>query len=160
MARDLALRRFPAQIESDVSQYATDYVELRGTGNLAIDFRGATSTRLASNEPWSGQYAWWANREDNSDARLTRAFDLSGVDTATLSFWTWYDIEDDWDYGYVMASADGGETWTAAAHRGHGGHQPQRQQLRLGADGLLRRSRAAPSRATPATRSGSNRRPT
>ena len=112
MASDLSLRRFPAQIESDVSQYATDYVELRGTGNLAIDFSGATTTRLASNEPYSGQYAWWANREDDSDARLTRAFDLSGVDTATLSFWTWYDIEDDWDYGYVMASADGGETWT------------------------------------------------
>jgi hypothetical protein len=112
MANDLALRRFPAQIESDVSQYGTDYVELRGTGNLDIDFRGATATRLASNEPWSGQYAWWANREDDSDARLTRAFDLSGVDTATLSFYTWYDIEDDWDYGYVMASADGGETWT------------------------------------------------
>jgi hypothetical protein len=115
MARDLALRRFPAQIESDVSQYGTDYIELRGTGNLAIDFRGATTTRLASNEPWSGQYAWWANREDDSDARLTRTFDLSGVDTATLSFWTWYDIEDDWDYGYVMASADGGETWTPLA---------------------------------------------
>jgi len=112
MASDLSLRRFPAQIESDVSQYATDYVELRGTGNLAIDFSGATTTRLASNEPYSGQYAWWANREDDSDARLTRAFDLSGVDTATLSFYTWYDIEDDWDYGYVMASADGGETWT------------------------------------------------
>jgi hypothetical protein len=112
MANDLTLRRFPAQIESDVSQYGTDYVELRGTGNLDIDFRGATTTRLASNEPYSGQYAWWANREDDSDARLTRAFDLSGVDTATLSFWTWYDIEDDWDYGYVMASADGGETWT------------------------------------------------
>jgi hypothetical protein len=112
MARDLTLRRFPAQIESDVSQYGTDYVEIRGSGNLDIDFRGATTTRLASNEPYSGQYAWWANREDDSDARLTRAFNLSGVDTATLSFWTWYDIEDDWDYGYVMVSADGGETWT------------------------------------------------
>jgi hypothetical protein len=112
MERDLTLRRFPAQIEGDVSQYATDYVELRGSGNLAIDFRGATATRLASNEPHSGQYAWWANREDDSDARLTRTFDLSGVDTATLNFWTWYNIEYDWDYGYVMASTDGGETWT------------------------------------------------
>jgi immune inhibitor A len=112
MARDQSLRRFPAQIESDVSQYGTDYVELRGAGDLAIDFRGATSTRLASNEPFSGQYAWWANREDDSDARLTRAFDLSQVDAATLDFWTWYDIEYDWDYGYVMASVDGGKTWT------------------------------------------------
>lgn len=109
--RDLTLRRFPAQIESDVSQYGTDYVELRGTGNLTVDFRGATSNRLASNEPHSGQYAWWANREDDSDARLTRSFDLSSVNAATLHFWTWYDIEDDWDYAYVMASVDGGKTW-------------------------------------------------
>lgn len=112
MAPDQTLRRFPAQIESDVSQYATDYVELRGAGNLVIDFRGATTTRLADKEPYSGQLAWWANREDDSDARLTRAFDLSQVDAATLDFWTWYDIEYDWDYGYVMASVDGGETWT------------------------------------------------
>ncbi len=34
------------------------------------------------------------------------------MDSATLDFWTWYDIEDDWDYGYVMASTDGGVTWT------------------------------------------------
>ncbi len=112
MERDLTLRRFPAQIESDVSQYATDYVELRGSGDLAIDFRGAATTRLASHDTHSGVFAWWANREDDSDARLTRSFDLSGVDSATLDFWTWYDIEYDWDYGYVMASTDGGETWT------------------------------------------------
>jgi hypothetical protein len=112
MERDLTLRRFPAQIESDVSQYATDYVELRGSGDLVVDFRGATTTRLASHDTHSGIYAWWANREDDSDARLTRSFDLSGVDSATLNFWTWYDIEYDWDYGYAMASTDGGETWT------------------------------------------------
>ena len=112
MQRDLSLRRFPAQIESDVSQYGTDYVELRGSGDLAIDFRGATTTRLASHQPHSGQFAWWANREDDSDARLTHSFDLSGVDAATLNFWTWYDIEYDWDYGYVMASVDDGVTWT------------------------------------------------
>lgn len=112
MALDTTHRRYPAQRESDVAQYATDYVELKGSGDVAIDFRGATTTRLADNEPYSGSYAWWGNRVDDSDARLTRAFDLSAVDAATLNFWTWYDIEDDWDYGYVMASSDGGVTWT------------------------------------------------
>jgi len=28
-----------------------------------------------------------------------------------LTFWTWYDIEEDWDYGFVEASTDGGTTW-------------------------------------------------
>lgn len=30
----------------------------------------------------------------------------------TLSFWTWFDIEEDWDYGFVEASTDGGSTWS------------------------------------------------
>jgi immune inhibitor A len=34
------------------------------------------------------------------------------VSEATLTFWTWYDIEEDWDYAYVEVSADDGQTWT------------------------------------------------
>jgi bacillopeptidase F (M6 metalloprotease family) len=30
----------------------------------------------------------------------------------TVSFWTWYEIEKDYDYGYVAASTDGGQHWT------------------------------------------------
>jgi hypothetical protein len=60
----------------------------------------------------SGQTMWWANRADESDTRLTRTFDLSGVSSATLNYWTWYFIEEGWDYGYVMVSTDGGATWT------------------------------------------------
>ncbi|MEW5960781.1 MAG: hypothetical protein AB1801_23900, partial [Chloroflexota bacterium] len=33
------------------------------------------------------------------------------VSTATLNYWTWYDIEDDWDYAYVEISVDGGQNW-------------------------------------------------
>jgi bacillopeptidase F (M6 metalloprotease family) len=44
--------------------------------------------------------------------RLTREVDLSNVGNATLSYWTWYDIEEDWDYAYVSVSEDGGATWT------------------------------------------------
>jgi hypothetical protein len=59
----------------------------------------------------SGRYLWWSNRGDDSDVMLTRSFDLSNVSEATLEFWTWYDLEEDWDYTYVEISADGGETW-------------------------------------------------
>ena len=42
---------------------------------------------------------------------LTREFDLTGVSgPVEMSYWTWYDIEEDWDYAFVEASADG-ETW-------------------------------------------------
>ena len=43
--------------------------------------------------------------------RLQREFDLSGVKNATLKYWTWYDLEKDWDYAYVSVSEDGGQTW-------------------------------------------------
>ncbi len=29
----------------------------------------------------------------------------------TLTFWTWFDIEEEWDYGFVEVSTDGGATW-------------------------------------------------
>jgi hypothetical protein len=88
-----------------------DYVYLEGGADLTLDFYGDTRARLLNTQPHSGEYLWYANRGDDSDMRLTRAFDLSGLSQATLQFWTWYDIEGDWDYGYVMASSDDGNTW-------------------------------------------------
>jgi hypothetical protein len=42
---------------------------------------------------------------------LTRTFDLTDqTGEITLNFWTWFDIEKDWDYLYLLASLDG-ETW-------------------------------------------------
>ena len=42
---------------------------------------------------------------------LTRAFDLTGLERATLHFQTWHDIEPYLDSGYVSVSTDGGQTW-------------------------------------------------
>jgi immune inhibitor A len=50
---------------------------------------------------------WWGAKVDSSDTTLTREFDLSSVKSATMTFWTWYDIESDFDYAYVEASVDG-----------------------------------------------------
>jgi len=59
----------------------------------------------------SGHYMVWSNRADESDTHLTRAFDLRDVSSATLRFWTWYHIEEGWDYAYVLVSTDGGARW-------------------------------------------------
>jgi immune inhibitor A len=103
-------RRYPASAQSDVSQYATDYIKLEGNGPVTITFQGQPLVSLVDTQP-KGTYAWWSNRGDDSDSTLTRAFDLRDASTATLHFSTWYDIEDGWDYAYVEASADGGKTW-------------------------------------------------
>jgi immune inhibitor A len=98
-----------------VHQYAADYIELNCQGDcggeLTVDFQGSTQVRLTAADPHSGSFVWWSNRGDDSDMTLTRRFDLSGLDKATLTFWMWYDIEEDWDFAYVEVSADQGQTW-------------------------------------------------
>jgi immune inhibitor A len=68
-------------------------------------------TPLLSETPRSGQCAWWSNQADESLTTLTRRFDLSEVEQATLTYWTWYDIEPHFDYAVVEVSADGGQDW-------------------------------------------------
>jgi len=102
---------YPVQRATTVHQYGADYVELGGEGDLAIEFTGSTQVKLIPNESHSGRYQWYSNRGDDSDMRLTRAFDLSDLTSATLHTWLWYDIEEDWDYAYVAVSEDDGETW-------------------------------------------------
>jgi hypothetical protein len=76
-----------------------------------VVFDGADTTDVGVPER-SGPF-WWSNRGDGIDTRLTREFNLTDVDGATLRFAAWYEIEEGWDYGYVVASTDGGDTWTA-----------------------------------------------
>jgi len=68
--------------------------------------------QVVGTQPDSGRYAFWSHRNDESDTSLTREFDLSGVTAATLTFDAWWELEEDWDYVYVVVSTDGGATWT------------------------------------------------
>ena len=104
-------RDFPVEHKSLVHQYAADYILLEGNGDLAIEFEGDTKAKVAPNEAHSGTFQWWSNRGDDSNMSLTRAFDLSSVQQATLEFWLWYGIEAGWDYAFVEVSTDGGHTW-------------------------------------------------
>jgi len=103
--------RYPVHRSTTVHQYAADYIELQGQGDLALAFAGSTQVKLVPNDPHSGKYFWWSNRSDNGNMTLTRAFDLTGLWQATLKAWLWYDIEEDWDYAYIEVSTDGGQTW-------------------------------------------------
>jgi len=102
---------YPVRQSSSVQQYGADYYELSGRGNVLVTFCGSTETKLVGTDAHSGRYAWWSSRADDSDARLTRVYDLSDLSTATLRFRQWFDLEEGYDYGYVVASTDGGRTW-------------------------------------------------
>jgi immune inhibitor A len=109
---DATYNQYPAESVATVHQYGTDYIELlAGEGNAVVHFTGSTMAKLVDNEAHSGSYQWWSNRGDESDTTLTRAFDLTGLEQATLQAWLWYDIEENYDYAYVEVSTDGGQTW-------------------------------------------------
>ena len=98
--------------EDSVHQFAADYVEVElSEGDAVFSFDGGEAVKVIPNEPHSGRGQWWSGRGDAIDSTLTGEFDLTGLESATLTFWTWYDIEEQWDYAYVMASSDGGSTW-------------------------------------------------
>ena len=110
---------FPYQSgDQQVSQYGTDYLALDAQGSVTVSFDGnqqvaiiPTSTFNTDDDPATDDWSvWWASRGDESDPRLTRSVDLTGLDSATLEFDLWYLIEDLWDYGYVTVSTDG-EHW-------------------------------------------------
>jgi hypothetical protein len=103
---------YPVEQQTTVYQFGGDYIELSGNGDIAVEFTGSTRVKVINNQAHSGAYQWYSHRGDESNTRLTRAFDLSDVTEATLHYWTWYDIETDWDYGYVEISTDGGRSWT------------------------------------------------
>jgi len=100
-----------APLDYSVSQYGIDYINISCAGDHTLTFSGSTAIGLLPTEVHSGDFAFWSNKGDESDMTLTREFDLSGVSgPVEISYWTWYDIEEDWDYVYLEVSTDG-ESW-------------------------------------------------
>lgn len=96
-----------------VHQFGVDYIRLACDGQVTLQFEGATGTDLLPVDPYSGDYGFWTNKGDESDMTLTRSFDFTSVsEPITLTYQTWYHIEEDWDYVYVLASTNGGDDWT------------------------------------------------
>ena len=108
------LTALPASVGGQVRQFASTYTEIRSASRQqTLYFTGTQQVSLVGAQPHSGQYFWWGNRGDSMDSRLTRELDLTGLTRATVSYWVWYDIEENWDYGYVEVSTDNGSHWTS-----------------------------------------------
>ncbi len=105
------IRRFPASGQATIQQFGADYLRIRSEKPVSFVFTGTQQVRLVDTQPRNGQFIWSSYPADDSDMTLTRELDLSAVDRATLNFWTWYELEDGWDYAYVAVSTDNGATW-------------------------------------------------
>jgi immune inhibitor A len=98
-------------IRTTAHEYAARYIALP-QAPVRLKFSGQTTQRIIPTDAHSGKSLWWSDRVDGLDSTLTREVDLSSVTKATLSFWSWFEIEPDFDYGYVSVSVDGGKRWT------------------------------------------------
>ena len=95
-----------------LAQFSTRYYVLpEDAAGKTITFRGDTQVGQVGGDCPTESGCWWSGRGDAINTRLTAEFDLTGLDSATLEYEIWWDIEEGWDYGYVEASADGGKTW-------------------------------------------------
>lgn len=100
---------------SQANQFGASYIQLNCTGQRTLQFEGASEVNLLPEDPHSGDFAFWSNQGDESQTSLSRSFDLTGVDgPVELRYWTWYDIETDYDYLYLQVSEDG-KKWSLLA---------------------------------------------
>jgi immune inhibitor A len=63
------------------------------------------------NTPATGTYEYWGGQQDEIDNNMVTSVDLTGSNSATLTFDAWYDIEEQWDFAFVQVSEDNGATW-------------------------------------------------
>ena len=96
-----------------------DLMELTGFQTGIDDLESGTNAwitkggyALQSSRYHSATHAFYSGRADRLLSSLTVAQSYSVQADDELTFWTWYDIEADWDYAYVQASSDAGLSWT------------------------------------------------
>ncbi len=107
-----SLTQLPVERTAQMHEYSTSYYTLQPpNGKATIFFTGTTTAKLIPANAHGGNWMWYSNRADLANMTLTRQVDLTPVKAATLKFWTWYDIETNYDYGYTEVSTDGGATW-------------------------------------------------
>lgn len=100
--------------------WGTDFVKLERKDVQSLFFDGfdflPTEWTVADDPENADNDVFWGGAGSLANHFMIKAFDLSDVEGAELTFDTWYEIEEAWDYGFVQVSTDGGETWTSLAN--------------------------------------------
>lgn len=98
-----------AYIEPGAPPWGTDYIKITERGALKkLMFDGAD---YVGSPAYSGDYQWYSTSGNELWNTLSQQFAIPGGG-ATLTFMINYDIEEDWDYAYVMVHDLDDDTWT------------------------------------------------
>jgi len=94
-----------------VSQFGSDYIAIDCPEDFQVEIYGEGEVPLLPVDPYSGETYFWSNYGDSSSMTLSQTFDLRNVEgSIVMNYWTWFDLERDYDYLYLLASIDG-ENW-------------------------------------------------
>ena len=85
--------------------FRTFHLDITTTG-------GGSGGTIAADRIHSGDHAWWSGSGAGMTSTLTRSLAVP-AGAESLSVWTWYQLEDGYDWAYVLVSTDGGATWTS-----------------------------------------------
>jgi immune inhibitor A len=97
---------------SSVIQYGAQYIKITCRGKYTLNFQGSREVSVMPANAHSGDFTFWSNKGDESDMTLSQTFDFSSLTgNIGMSYWTWYDLEENYDFLYLEASNDGGKTW-------------------------------------------------
>jgi immune inhibitor A len=84
--------------------------------------------------PFEGEYYYYSGAGHYLDNFMYKSFDLAAESTLTAK--VKYNIELDWDYAYLVASTDGGATWTGLETNLSTTTDPYGQNLGYGITGI------------------------
>jgi len=87
-----------------------DVTEFENAAPSAIHETFFMRARVGVPPAHSGMYEWFPDGVSYSWFRLKQTFEIPETG-ATLKFWSYYEIEEDWDYGYVEVHDLDAEEW-------------------------------------------------
>ncbi|MDX6423365.1 MAG: immune inhibitor, partial [Gaiellaceae bacterium] len=113
---DLTDLVLPTTVWVVVSNSGPSAVNTFRTFHLDVDLVGAGSSGGATpaERIHSGTHAWWGGSAGDASSTLTRELAIP-VGATELKFWSWYQLEDGFDWAFALVSTDGGTTWTSLA---------------------------------------------
>jgi len=96
---------------------AFELKELIGLERMEDDFEDGTSNWMldgfyrSSARRHSGSYSLYSGSDNSYNGSAILVNPISVDEDEMLRFWTWYNIESNWDYAYVQLSTDGGNSF-------------------------------------------------
>ncbi|PFA66817.1 protease [Bacillus sp. AFS015802] len=87
-----------------------DEAVTKGTNNDAVRVDLPDKVNVI-NKPVTGEFEYYGGKGDEADHKMVTTVDLTSAANATLDYDIWYETEENWDYGMVQVSVDGGGTW-------------------------------------------------